>query len=308
MLLQAKGNSEKPKDFEEYWDEAIAEMRAVDPCVKLVSAEFATPFADCFHLYFTGVGGSRIHAKYVRPKQGEQPHPAVLQFHGYTANSGDWIPMLSYAAAGMSYFAMDCRGQGGLSEELGGAKGPTVNGHVIRGIKDEKEKLLYRSMYLDTALLAQIAASFPEVDENRIGAIGGSQGGALAIACAALSNIKRIAPIYPFLCDIRYAYETSGNTSYNEIVEYFRRHDPEGDTTDEVFEKLSYIDLVHLAPRVKAEVFMQTALKDNICLPETQFAAYNAMPGKKQARFYPEYYHEWIQSADDKVYQFMMGL
>ncbi|MDM8530569.1 acetylxylan esterase [Anaerolineales bacterium HSG25] len=47
--------------------------------------------------------------------------------------------------------------------------------------------------------LAQIVMAMPDVDETRIGATGGSQGGALTIACAALEpRLKKIAPVYPF--------------------------------------------------------------------------------------------------------------
>ena len=42
---------------------------------------------------------------------------------------------------------MDYRGQGGLSEDLGSVRGTTVTGHVIRGITDTKEKLLYRQIF-----------------------------------------------------------------------------------------------------------------------------------------------------------------
>jgi cephalosporin-C deacetylase len=42
--------------------------------------------------------------------------------------------------------------------------------------------------------------SLPEVDATRVGAMGGSQGGALTLACASLEpRIKRAAPIFPFL-------------------------------------------------------------------------------------------------------------
>ncbi len=38
-------------------------------------AEFQAPFAECFDLYFTGVGGARVHAKLLRPKQQAAPAP-----------------------------------------------------------------------------------------------------------------------------------------------------------------------------------------------------------------------------------------
>ena len=76
---------------------------------------------------------------------------AVLMFHGYSGNSGDWSDKLDYVAQGLSVAALDCRGQGGLSEDAGGVKGNTLRGHIIRGLDDEPEKLLFRQIFLDYA-------------------------------------------------------------------------------------------------------------------------------------------------------------
>ena len=85
---------------------------------------------------FTGVGGARIYAKYLRPRGAARAHPALLMFHGYSGNCGDWHDKLGYVAAGFSVAAMDVRGQGGLSEDTGGVKGTTQTGHIIRGLDD----------------------------------------------------------------------------------------------------------------------------------------------------------------------------
>ncbi len=85
-----------PADFDEYWDSALKEMNSTDSKVELIPSDFCAPSAECFDLYFTGVRGARIHAKYLRPKGNLKPHPAVLQFHGYTGNSGDWNQKLNF--------------------------------------------------------------------------------------------------------------------------------------------------------------------------------------------------------------------
>src|SRR5690606_29947332 len=104
----------RPADIEEYWDAALAEMRAVDPQIELVESSFQTPFAACYDLYFTGVRGARIHAKYYKPTRATQaPGPAVVHFHGYSGHSGNWTDHLGFAAAGFTVLAMDARGQGG---------------------------------------------------------------------------------------------------------------------------------------------------------------------------------------------------
>ena len=66
------GKNPKPADHDEYWRRALAEMQSVDAKLELVAAEFQTSFAECFHLYFTGVRGARIHAKYLRPTQARE--------------------------------------------------------------------------------------------------------------------------------------------------------------------------------------------------------------------------------------------
>ncbi|WP_052429386.1 acetylxylan esterase [Paenibacillus borealis] len=53
-------------------------------------------------IYFTGVRGARIHAKYLRPKEAGGPHPAILQFHGYSGNAGDWSDKLAFTSLGIS--------------------------------------------------------------------------------------------------------------------------------------------------------------------------------------------------------------
>ena len=136
QLQEYPGRNPKPADFDDFWARSLADMHALDSQVELVPADFETPFAECFHLYFTGIGGARIHAKLVRPKQTTEPHPAVLHFHGYTGSIRDWSEemKLAFAAAGITYVGLDCRGQGGFSEDVGGVQGTTMRGQIIRGV------------------------------------------------------------------------------------------------------------------------------------------------------------------------------
>lgn len=309
-LQDYQGTNPRPADFDAFWETGLAQMGSLDPQVELIPAQFQTDFAECFHLYFTGIGGARVHAKLLRPRQAVEPHPAILMFHGYSWHSGDWASKLGYAAAGFTVAAMDCRGQGGLSEDVGGIKGNTHRGHFIRGLDDKPEKLLFHQIFLDTAELAQIIMAMPDIDASRVGAIGGSQGGGLTLACASLEpRIKRIAPVYPFLCDYQRVWELDlDEAAYEELRTYFRHFDPRHEREDAVFTKLGYIDVQHLCPRIEAEVFLATALRDTICPPSTQFAAYNKIRSPKSMQLYPDFGHENLPGHDDLVFQFMMGL
>jgi cephalosporin-C deacetylase len=305
-----QGINPRPDDFDDYWAEAITEMEGVEPEAELRLAAFQTPYAECFDLFFTGVGGSRVHAKYLRPIGIREPRPAVLQFHGYSADSGDWVEKLGYVALGFCVAAMDCRGQGGLSEDLAAVRGNTMKGQIIRGLDDDPRKLLFRQIFLDTALLGRIVASFEEVDGERMGAMGASQGGGLALACAALlPGLKMAAPCFPFLCDYQRVWEMDlAESAYEELKIYFRKFDPLHVREREIFTKLGYIDVQHLAPRIRAKVFMGCGLMDKICPPSTQFAAYNKITSEKEMAVYPDFGHELLPGFNDRVFQFLAKL
>ncbi len=309
-LLAYQGINPCPDDFDSFWEGSLEEMRATASDVELRPASFAAPFAECFDLFFTGVGGSRVHAKYLRPKAAGGAHPAILQFHGYTGNSGDWSDKLQWVALGFSVAALDCRGQGGLSEDLGGARGNTQAGHIIRGLDDDPRKLAFRQIFLDTAQLARIVMEQPEVDPGRVGAMGGSQGGALTLACAALvPEIRRAAPVYPFLSDYQRVWEMDqAQHAYEELRKYFRLFDPRHERQREIFTKLGYIDIQHLAKRIRGKVLMGTGLMDAICPPSTQFAAYNKITSKKEVKIYPDFGHEELPGFRDETFRFLSAL
>ena len=306
-LKTYQGINPKPADFDAFWDRGLAEMQAVDPQIELVPADFQSSYADCFHMYFTGVGGACVHAKLLRPKNMTNNHPGLVMFHGYSGSSGNWIDKLPYVAQGFVVAALDCRGQGGMSEDVGGHTGTTLRGHIIRGLDGSPDNMLFRHIFLDTAQLAQIVMNFPEVDENRVGATGGSQGGGLTLACSALEpRIKRSAPIFPFLSDYQRVWEMDqAKDAYDELKVYFRNHDPMHQREQEIFTQLGYIDVQHLASRIQAKVLMAVGLMDTICPPSTQFAAYNKITSDKSLAIYPDFGHENLPGQPDNIFQFI---
>lgn len=310
-LEKYNGSSPKPHDFDTYWEKAIQEMKAVNPDVVIERSTFQAPTVECYDMYFTGVNGARIHVKHLRPKNVEGKIPAVLHFHGLGGDCGSWSwDKVAYAASGCAVFAMDVRGQGGKSEDVGGVKGNTLRGHITRGLdNDDPHKLLYRDIFLDTAQLAAIAMDMDFVDETRVYAYGGSQGGALTLACAALEpRIARAAVVYPFLCDYKRVWDMDLDIqAYGDLREYFRNSDPRHERENEIFTKLGYIDIQYLAPQITGEVLMFTALMDNTCPPSTQYAAYNRMNCRKRHILYPDFGHEYLKDSDDIIFDFLVN-
>ena len=310
QLFKYQGVSPCPKDIDEYWDTALAEMNAVNHNAEFMKKEFSSKAADMYDLYYTGTKNARIHAKVAVPKNKKGKMPAVLMFHGLAASSCDWSGLLKYASQGFVVAFMDVRGQGGLSEDVGTVMGTTITTPFIRGLDGDKHDLLMRDVFLDTALLAKIIMELDYVDETRVGVTGGSQGGALSVACACLvPEINKCASCYPYLSDYKRVYEMDLNKdAYEGLKYYFRHFDPTHKRFDEIYEKLGYIDIQNIAKRMKAELLMFTGLMDTICPPSTQFAMYNKVNSKKDVIFYPEYGHEELKGSEDIIFEFLSNL
>ncbi|MBE2180745.1 MAG: alpha/beta fold hydrolase [Chthoniobacterales bacterium] len=306
-----RGINPKPSDFDDYWAAALRELDATDPQAELVpTGDIHPPQCEVFDLWFRGVGGARLYAKYARPKVRPAPGPAVLMFHGYSGSSGDWMDKIAYAGQGIAVAALDCRGQGGRSEDNTPVKGNTQQGHFIRGLGDAPDQLLFRRIFLDTVQLARVVMNFPEIDPARLGTYGGSQGGALSIACAALEpRIRRCVSAFPFLADYRRVWEMDlAKDAYAELRNFFRMSDPRHEREEEIFTRLGYIDVVNLAPRIRADVLMGLSLMDTTCPPSTQFAVYNAITSPKDALIYPDFAHEVLPGFVDKAFDFLAAL
>ncbi|MDX2064810.1 MAG: alpha/beta fold hydrolase [Fimbriimonadaceae bacterium] len=310
QLRTYAGRNPKPDDFDAFWDRTLAELGGIAPDVELRPADFQTPNAECFDLYFTGLGGARVHAKLLVPRTpAARPHPAMVHFHGYTMRSSDWSDYLGWVGLGFTVAALDCRGQAGRSQDTVVTTGPTQSGHIIRGLSDGPDHLYYRHVFTDCARLAQLVIDRPEVDGTQVIATGGSQGGALAMVCAALEpRVAKCAPLHPFLSDYQRVWEMDLDVhAYDELRRYFRHFDPTHAREAEIFYRLGYIDIQHLAPRIEARLLMGLGLMDNITPPSTCFAAYNRVRSEKEIVIYPDFGHEGLPGFSDRIFQFALS-
>jgi cephalosporin-C deacetylase len=261
---------------------------------------------DYLDLWFTGMEGARLYAKYLRPRA-EKPVPLVLQFHGYPGSSRSWLEQSSYAGMGCALLAMDCPGQGGRGQDVGGYLGTTVTGHIVAGLDGPPEKLYYVRMHQNIRILCRIVRELSGIDLGKVFINGASQGGGLGLACAALNPelIDRAAILYPFLSDYRMVWELGADQIAYEGIRYYARwFDPAGERLEEWFGKLGYIDSKNFAHLIRCPVLFGTGLADTICPPETQCAVYNNLTCPKKRYFFPGFGHEEIQDFDDLILDF----
>lgn len=305
-LGQYKGSSICPPNFETYWNE---QKRCADELVvkyQLIKKSFNNPYADYYDLYFRGIDGALIYAKYICPSHGKKV-PTVIQFHDYKQSSKGWHYLTRYIGIGYAVLAMDCRGQGGKSEDKGGICGSTVCGHLIAGLEDELDQLYYRKVYLDAYLLSKIAFQLPKTSPSEVTTYGVGQGGALAITTAVLNpSVSKCVAQAPFLADFKRVWEMDLDLeAYEGIRYYFRWFDPMHLKEDMVFTKLGYLDVVNFAPYLKSSLLVGTGLMDRICPPSTQYAIVNQAMCPKKHVVFAKFSHELINAFEDEYLKFL---
>lgn len=163
----------------------------------------------------------------------------------------------------------------GLGLGAPAGSGPAIQGVMTRGIHDPYE-YYYRRVFTDAVRLVDAVAEMPFVDASRIAVTGGSQGGGITLAAAALSErVAAVLPDVPFLCDFPRAITRSLSDPFTEVTRYLSVHREDASA---VRRTLSYFDGAVLARRITAPSLLSVALMDEIVLPSTVFAAFNAIP------------------------------
>jgi len=67
-LKEYRGTNPKPDDFNEFWEKGLRDLSKQSMDYELIPANFSSRVAECYDLYFTGIGDAKIHCQLVRPK------------------------------------------------------------------------------------------------------------------------------------------------------------------------------------------------------------------------------------------------
>jgi cephalosporin-C deacetylase len=297
-LERHRSTAKEPAGLDAFWARAIATAHAQAAEPVLVPFEPAV-YGElaAFDVTFSGADGHPVRAWYLRPKgAGDAALACRVVFVGYGGGRDLPAAHALYPACGHATFVMDTRAQGGTwstgdTPDLGaGDSGPEHPGVMTRGVADP-ETYYYRRLYVDAVRAVETAAALDGVDAERIAVAGGSQGGALALAAAALAPelVRLCHADTPFLCDIERGMEIAIDPPYLELVTYLALH-PELD--DAVRDTLRHVDNALLATRIRARTLVSVGLRDTITPPSTVFAAYNAITAPKEIAVYPYSGHQ----------------
>jgi cephalosporin-C deacetylase len=291
----------RPADFDAFWTETIESARDAGAGVAPVVVPADTPVTGLVveDLTFPGFAGDPVRAWVTRPVGATEPLPVVVEFLGYNGGRGLPGERVSWALAGYVHVVMDTRGQGsgwgsgGDTPDPHGSA-PHIGGWMTSGIGSPAEHY-YRRVYTDAVRLVDAVRTLPGVDASRIALTGGSQGGGITIAAAALVE-AHVGPITALLPDVAFLSDWENGTAvavggpYRELAQYLSVH---RDAIDTVWDTAAYFDGVHFAAGITAPALFSVALMDDVVPPRTTFAAYNALgSADKEIEVYPYNGHE----------------
>ena len=292
-LWDYKPSLTKQKDFSEFWKNTLA-ISANEPLnEEFNKIDYIVKEIEVYKVYYDGFGGARICGHYLLPKSGNSPFPVILFFHGYGGKKNDINYYLKWVLMGYAVMAIDIRGQNGESTDNKVYPAPSVWGYMTKGAFS-KEDYYYRGVYMDCIRAIDFLAYRKEINIERLCVYGGSQGGGLTLAAAALdSRPKLVIARVPYLCHFRRAVEwaeEAKNITYLEFALLIKNH-PERE--EELFENLSYFDNLNLCTWIKAKTIIVCAMKDTVCPPSTIFAVFNNIKVEKYMEIMPFYEHTY---------------
>lgn len=294
----------EPDDFDAFWADTIAEARAAADRAGAVATTTPadTPVTGLVieDLTFPGFAADPVRAWVTRPADAaaDDRLPVVVEYLGYNGGRSRPGERVAWALAGYVHVVMDTRGQGsgwggGDTPDPHGA-GPHIAGWMTSGIERPQDHY-YRRVYTDAVRLVDAVRALPGVDVDRIALTGGSQGGGIAIAAAALVQahvgpLVAVLPDVAFLCDWEHGADVAVSDPYQELVRYLAVH---RDAADTVWDTAAYFDGVNFAARITAPALFSVALMDEVVPPRTTFAAYNALgSADRHIEVYPYNGHE----------------
>jgi len=272
-----------PADFDAFWIETLTELAKTPASLVLTEVPGRSDAqVKCYKADYAGFKGMALHAWYCRPAADKKiKFPALLlnPWYGQAAVDAPVEP----ARRGFAVLAWQGRGY-----EVDKSSYPPENSaYVLSGIED-RYNYAYRALYANAVRGVDILASRPEVNTQRIGAAGPSQGGGLSLAVAALDpRVAVVSADFPFMCDVARIMPVSQGTlkSVRELIEQRPA------LRAVVLGTESYFDILNFAPKIKAPVKIQAGLRDKACPPEGAKAVFKAIKAPKVLEEFPKAGH-----------------
>lgn len=273
-----------PEDFDAFWMETAAEASTVPLNFRRsFTNDFDYPGFNVETIEFSGIGGRKLNGWLAYPPQARR-RPAFLWVPPYGRESllpNEYGTRDGYVSMSFNFFGNSAFHQ----EKYVPGQGYFADGAEL------PHTWIFRTMFQNAMIAAKVLQAQIEVDEERIGSMGMSQGGGISIWLGAWSPIIRaVCADMPFLAGMN-------NTLAGRIFRYplkelvdFADNLPVGEAR--LLHTVSYYDTVNQATRCAKPTHVSLGLKDPAVRPDAVRDVYDALPAKKDLAVY-DWGHDW---------------
>ena len=292
-----------PDDFEQFWQQAIAQARKTDlnPTRRLLP-ERCTKDVNVYEVSFQNARrGSLTYGILCVPVK-EGRYPALLRVPGagvrpysgdiYTASQG--VVTLEIGIHGVPV-TMEQKVYTDLNE---GA----LSGYWEFGM-DNRDKSYYKHVVIGCIRALDYIEQFTPWNGKECGVTGSSQGGFLSLVTAGLDKrITCYAPVHAALCD--HTASLKGVACGWPHYFYWNK----GKGMEKNIETSRYYDGVNFARLItdKQRGWFSFGYCDDVVPPTTSWATYNVVSGPKEISPYPMTWHFWYQEQWDEWEQWLL--
>ena len=281
-----------PADFDAFWAKTLKQAAKVPMEVEIVplpekssdKVKVSMVKIQCYEK------GNYVYGYLQEPNDGLK-HPVMLHPPGAGVkriNPTPWFAQEGFITLtiGINGIPMDA-----TDEEIKAKQVELNRGDYAYIGLESKEQYYYRKVYAALVRCIDFLVSLPNFDGVNVGVTGGSQGGALSIVAAALDpRIDFLASFYPALCDLSgYAYGNRAGGWPRMLAPGSKRE--LSVSVDQMFETLSYYDVLNFARRIKVPGFYSYGYNDNTCPPTSVCAAINQVTAPKVIEITPSSAH-----------------
>lgn len=294
-----------PDDFEEFWNHAISEVRNGELLPrKRHRPDMSTDYVDVYEVSFAcGHADKRIYGMLSVPKTGRQM-PGVVMYPG--AGVYPIKPAMDLANNGL--IALNI-GIHGIPVDMDPEVYRNLDYGALHGYQtcnmDDRDRYYYRRVIQGSVRAVDYLLSLPECNGN-VGTYGGSQGGFLSIAVAALHpDVRFLVAHFPAMSDLPgYIHGRAGGWPHIFKDEWNR--------TEAAVKALAYYDTANFARLVKVPGFYTFGYNDTTCPPTTVQSVFNVITSSKEIMVAPATEHytftEQYRTSVDRVSAFLKSI
>ncbi len=275
--LKIKPSMPVPADFDEFWAAQKKKLATVPVNPRLTQVKSPVKDVDCFDLQADCVGAP-VSGYFAKPA-GAKPKslPIILTVHGAGVRSSSLGGAASWAQKGL--LALDINAHGipnGKPEQFyTDLRDGKLKDYSRRG-RESRDTIYSRGMSLRLVRALDFLTAQPEWDGRTVVVHGSSQGGFQSLVAAGLDpRVTFFAAGIPGGCD-HTGFKTGRVNGCPKLIATGETPPPN------VFEAVRYYDAVNFATRSKAAGIVTLGFIDTTCPPSCVYAAYNAIPGKKE--------------------------